>query len=168
MPLATQDAQTVYSWAKSNSKKTERLTKRGYAENESMHSANSSSEYYFREWSEYYRRRRWARASAVSFPALLTAFALASESLLAELEGFPPAVVIGFGLLAFAALAALFAIPLLKWITWKCPRCHQKYAYPLAQFGIWTPLPILWRLAFDSRCSTCRLECGAHEITFTS
>jgi|SRR5215475_5028666 len=133
-----------------------------------MHSANSSSEYYFREWAEYYRLRRWARASAVSFPALLIASAVASESLVAALEGFPAPVVIIIALIALGVFGALLGAPLLKWVTWKCPRCHQQYAYPLAKFGVWTPLPILWRLAFDSRCSTCRLECGAHEITLTN
>jgi len=132
-----------------------------------MHSANSSSEYYFREWTEYYRLRRWARASALSFPAALFGFLALSEPLFARMEGLPTHVTITIVLISIGAVAILLTAPLLKWIDWKCPRCGHRFAYPMADFGIWTLLTVFWRLAFDSRCSTCRLECGTREITLT-
>jgi hypothetical protein len=132
-----------------------------------MDSENSApSEYYFRQWAEYYRLRKWARASAISFPPALFGLMLLSEPLLARMEGLPTHVTITIVMISIGAGTILFSAPLLKWIDWKCPRCGHKFAYPMAHFGIWTLLTVFWRLAFDSRCSTCRLECGAHEITF--
>jgi hypothetical protein len=127
---------------------------------------SAPSEYYFRKWAEYYRLRKWARASAVSFPAVLFALVLVSEPVLAWMEGFSPHTVIAIVLIVVGIGTVLFSAPLWKWIDWKCPRCGHKFAYPMAHFGAWTFL-LLWRLAFDARCSTCRLECGAHEVSVT-
>jgi hypothetical protein len=112
-------------------------------------------------WAEYYRLRSWARLSLVAIPVTLYIVLLMRVPLSLKLStlSFPIQVTVLFSAIGLAAVA--FAAPVLKWAEWPCPRCGWKFAHPKIYLGKLGLVLVLWRLVFDSRCSGCKLPCGA-------
>ena len=109
-------------------------------------------------WQEYYALRKRARLSLL---ALLIVLALVVEPLLIWLidrvssQGAQLAILYGGGILVIIA----FAVPVVKWAQWRCPRCGKRFAQSAAVPG--NVFAIVPRLLFPWRCANCRLDCGA-------
>lgn len=109
-----------------------------------------------RSWADYYRLRNRARLGLLGFAVAVW--------LLAIPIGLLPVrawVMMALFFCAIGIVAVVCAVPLFKWGNWRCPRCGQKFAEPTLAFGgFYLLIPVLWRLAFDSSCGTCKLTCG--------
>jgi len=112
-------------------------------------------------WAEYYRLRERARIS-------LLAFAVAAFLLPIPLGILMTKLRLSVGLLLFFLIlgiaAVVCAVPLFKWANWRCPRCGQRFAEPKVAFGFYSVIPVLWRLAVNSQCGSCKLACGEPRI----
>ena len=112
-------------------------------------------------WAEYYRLRSRARTSLLAF--VVAAFFL--PILIGVLaHTLRPSVELAVFLLTFGIIAIVCAVPLFKWANWVCPRCGKTFAEPKLSLGYYSLIPVLWRLALDSRCGSCKLPCGASAI----
>jgi hypothetical protein len=112
-------------------------------------------------WGEYYRLRNWARLSVIAIPVTLYIVLSTRVPLSLKLStlSFPIQVTALFSAIGLATVA--FAAPVLRWAEWPCPRCGWKFAQPKIYLGKLVLIFVLWRLVFDSRCSDCKLPCGA-------
>ena len=114
-------------------------------------------------WREYYALRNRARLSLLAIPISLYLFLVVfPNTLVDKLNNLPDplrliVVFVGIGLATI-----VFAVPVLKWAEWRCPRCGEKFAQPKMQFGtIYLLLLIGWRLVLGWHCATCKLPCGS-------
>jgi hypothetical protein len=118
------------------------------------------------DWAEYYRLRRSARLSVLALPIALYLLvegpiaAWLTRTLGALSPRFQSAII--FSIICLATV--LVAMPVLKWVEWRCPRCREKFAQPAVDFGLFTLIPVCWRLVFDSHCARCNLQCGSPMI----
>jgi hypothetical protein len=115
-------------------------------------------------WMEYYRLRRWARIGLLGF--VLAAFCVPIVVAVAA-HNLPTAVELALFFVSMAATAIVCFRPLVRWFNWRCPRCGEKFAEPKASRAwlkgpqpVHLLIPLLWRLAVNSRCGSCKLACG--------
>src|SRR5271156_1914512 len=86
-------------------------------------------------WDEYYRRRNWARLDLIAVPLGLFLLLQTPEPILNWFNALPDPTMI---ILLFAVIGLMticFAIPLLRWVEWRCPRCGGKFAEPRSSMG---------------------------------
>jgi hypothetical protein len=116
-------------------------------------------------WRDYYARRNWARLTLLVLPiGLYVLFVQPPLLLLDKLNALPlaPQLILVFGIIGVTTIP--FAVPILRWVEWRCPRCGEKFVQPKVQwlFGFLSlAVYIAWRLVFKWRCATCKLPCGA-------
>ena len=114
-------------------------------------------------WGEYYALRNRARLSLFAIPICLYLLSVKPpEMLLDKLNNLPESLKLSVLFVGIGLATIVFAVPLLQWAQWRCPRCGEKFVQPKMQFGIFFVLFLIGgRLVFGSHCATCKLSCGA-------
>ena len=117
-------------------------------------------------WHEYYRARLFARIAVLAFPIAIVVFVLVAPKNLARIWNLSDSRMLLLLLAIIGALALPFALPILHWVRWPCPRCGHPFAQPRSPIALVGPLTLimlpisLWRLVFNGRCAQCGLRSG--------
>ena len=117
-------------------------------------------------WANYYALRNWARLTAVAVPIAVVLIIVAlPKSLMDRLIALPRQALLAVVLTSIGIAAVVFAVPVLRWARWKCPRCGESFALPTGMQPRKTDA-LFVRLLFKSQCANCRLPCGAEPGAF--
>jgi hypothetical protein len=114
-------------------------------------------------WDEYYRRRNWARLDLIAAPLGLYLLLQTPKPILNWFNALPDPAMMTLLFAVIGLMTICFAIPLLRWVEWQCPRCGEKFAEPKFSVGILTIVLLVWPLVVDSACNHCELRCGQRQ-----
>jgi hypothetical protein len=112
-------------------------------------------------WSDYRRRRNWARISMLALPIALFLIAVTPLQILEQLHSLRVVSPEVSFLIAIGLLAVVFSAPVLRWTEWRCPSCGNKFALPCHHAGTLSLFVIMWNLFFAHRCGACGLPVGS-------
>jgi hypothetical protein len=109
-------------------------------------------------WTDYKRRRNWARLSILLVAAALYVLRKLFAPLLVKMVSLSWISYAAITLLFVGAVITVIGLPMSWWMAWKCPACGNKFALnSTADHGLFMLAnTILWKLVVSTtRCGFC-------------